>query len=90
MCTAPTSEDRACAEHLAVLLGGETPDPEVTRRRILDAADEHRGPWTRHRSEQQLAAFEADIAACAEVDRYPFAMIGRRNGDHVVLTRHDV
>ncbi len=89
VCTGSTSEDRACADHLAALLGGGAPDPDVTCRRVLDAADEHRAFWTRQRSDAEFAEFEADIAACAEVDRYPFAMIGRRDGDQVVLTRHD-
>lgn len=84
-----TSEDRVCAEHIATLLGSCEPDPTETRRRILDADPEHRRHWTRPRSAEEIAAHEADLAACAQVDRYHFAMVAHRSDDHVVLTRHD-
>jgi 2-phosphosulfolactate phosphatase len=90
VCTgSSTTEDRTCAEHIQRLLSGEPAPVADTRNRILDAADEHRAYWTRQRMPLDEAAHDADVAACAEVDRYPFAMVGRRDGGHVVLTRID-
>jgi 2-phosphosulfolactate phosphatase len=90
VCTGWTSEDRACADHIASLLAGLTPDPTETRSRILAADHEHRASWHRERTAAEIAAHEADLAACAELDRHDFAMVGQRRGDVVVLTRHEV
>jgi 2-phosphosulfolactate phosphatase len=84
-----TSEDRSCAEHLAELLRGAAPDIAPLRDRIRAADDEHRAFWTRPRSAADIAAHGADIAACAEVDRYGFAMVAEPQGGYVQLTRRD-
>ena len=84
-----TSEDRTCAEHIQRLLAGESMSANVTRRRILAAADEHRAYWTRRRMPLDEAAHDADVAACAQVDRYPFAMVGEREPGFIRLTRVD-
>jgi 2-phosphosulfolactate phosphatase len=90
MCTgSSTTEDRTCAEHIQRILSGEPAPVAETRHRILAAADEHRAFWTRQRMPFDEAAHDDDVAACAEVDRYPFAMVGRRDGGQVVLTRFD-
>ncbi len=84
--SAHTSEDLALAEHLTAQLRGERPDPDELRRRILASDGEHRAFWERPRSDADIAGHEADIAACAEVDGYDLAMVGRRDGDVVVLS----
>ncbi len=90
VCTgASTTEDRVCAEHIKRLVEGQPVDDADTRSKILDTADEHIAFWTRERTAADLAAHHADVAACAEVDRYDFAMVAERRGKVVTLTRHD-
>jgi 2-phosphosulfolactate phosphatase len=84
-----TSEDRTCAEHLLGLLRGDVPDTASTRQRILAADSEHRALWSRPRSAADIAAHDADLVACAEIDRYDFAMVADRRAGYVCLTRRD-
>lgn len=90
VCTgSSTSEDRTCAEYIQRLLAGDEVSVAETRDQILAASDEHIAFWTRKRTPLDEAAHAADIAACAEVDRYPFAMLAERHPGFVRLTRVD-
>lgn len=84
-----TSEDRLCAELIRRRLLGSPCDAASARAGILRCVDEHRRGWTRARSAEEDAALVADVTACAEVDRYDFAMPGTRQGDVVTLRRAD-
>jgi 2-phosphosulfolactate phosphatase len=70
-------EDMACAEYMAALLRGEDPNPADYLT------------WTQHlnqnrlegASEEILSQFQADIALCAQVDRFAFALpVQRKDG----------
>lgn len=76
-------EDTACADYLAALLHGETPDPAPFIQRVLasDAA--------RLFSDPDHPAFPAaDMALCTAVDRFDFAMrVERRDGLLIMRSR---
>ncbi len=80
-----TDEDRACADHLAGLLASGVVDVVSIRNRILAAGSAHETQWRRHRGDDELAEFRADVERCADVDRHAIAMVGRRNGSIVEL-----
>lgn len=90
VCTGATSEDRACAEHIARLIEGRVADSDALRAAVLAAGDEHMALWRRHRAGAEVAEFRADLERCADVDRYPFAMVGQRDRSSICLTRRDV
>jgi len=86
VCTGPrTSEDRHCAEHLASLVLGASPDPTELATNIRDAKAEHAELWRRPRDEDEVGAFFADIDRCADVDRHNFVMVGQATAQGVVL-----
>ena len=89
VCTGATSEDRACAELIAGRLTGEPVSAERVRARIIAAGAEHLAGWTRPRTSEESLAFDRDLAACADIDRYDFAMRGERDGPVVTLRRVD-
>ena len=64
-------EDQACAEHIAALLRGETPAPDLNRRWKADFLDVHR---LMDLEEPLRSQFLADIAICQQIDRFDFAM----------------
>lgn len=74
-------EDAACADYIEALLHGKTPDPAqyATRVRQSDfgrrfvAGDNPNLPL-------------ADLALCAEADRFDFAMRAMRGAGHLTLT----
>jgi len=86
VCTGPrTSEDRHCAEHLAGLVLGASPDRSELARRVREAKAEHALAWRRPRDDDEVGAFFADIDRCADVDRHNFAMVGLTTAQGVVL-----
>jgi 2-phosphosulfolactate phosphatase len=76
LCTSTrTSEDRSVADHLAALLLGEEPDPERLADRVRSATVEHAAIWTRPRGPDEVVAWTADVARCALVDHFDFALV---------------
>jgi 2-phosphosulfolactate phosphatase len=73
-------EDIACADYLAALLRGETPDPALFTERVL-ASDAAR-LFTDH---DHPAFPAADMALCTDVDRFDFAMFVERRRDEALL-----
>ncbi|MBX0328122.1 2-phosphosulfolactate phosphatase [Oscillochloris sp. ZM17-4] len=73
-------EDRACADYLAALLRGQTPDPRLFAARVA-ASDFGR----RFGSPAYPALPAADVAYAAAVDRFDFAMPVRREADRMLL-----
>lgn len=84
LCTGDTSEDEACAAHLGAILGGANPDPVDLAAAVRAAGLEHIAQW-RNPDDEKHADFVTDLEACSTVDRYAFAMVGRRNGTTVEL-----
>jgi 2-phosphosulfolactate phosphatase len=77
-------EDLACAEYLAGLLRGETPDPALYLQRVYQS--------------QNAALFTdpdnpdfppEDMALCAQLDRFDFALPVRRVDGRLEMTRGD-
>ncbi|HEX2028166.1 MAG TPA: 2-phosphosulfolactate phosphatase [Nitriliruptorales bacterium] len=73
-------EDRACADYLAALLGGERPDPEPYLRRVpaSEAAQDFGRddrPWLP----------QADVDAAVQLDRFDLAMPVEHDGDRLVM-----
>lgn len=75
-------EDIACADYIEALLCGEKPDPDAFSRRVRNSDFGQRfgsSSWP------NLPA--ADLALCAQVDRYDFAMPVIRSNDHLLIRR---
>jgi len=85
--TEQTGEDQACAEYMAALLGGETPDAAGLLGRIHDKALRDfrtyisRGIWTK----AQGTALEADLDCCLSLDRFDFAMVVQQRDGLLVM-----
>ncbi len=78
VCTGETDEDWACAEFIANLVRGREADARALAARILASAPVHRKLWSHHQEPNVVDSFMADLAYCAEVDRFDFAMVGER------------
>jgi 2-phosphosulfolactate phosphatase len=96
VCTGETPEDRACAQFMAARLatGGASlsaGEREGERRALGDAivaaVEDHLALMTRRHDEDEIDGFRRDVERCAAVDRYDFAMVGRRREDRVILMR---
>jgi 2-phosphosulfolactate phosphatase len=85
LCTGRTAEDRACAEHLAGLLGGSAPDRAALVAGVRAGAAEHAGRYARKPASERVD-LSRDLSFCCDVDRSDFAMVGEARDGHVVLT----
>ncbi|MEV4282579.1 2-phosphosulfolactate phosphatase [Actinoplanes xinjiangensis] len=83
--TGRTTEDRACAGHLAALLGGSAPDRADLVAGVRAGAAEHAGRYARKPASEKVD-LSRDLSFCCDVDRSDFAMIGEVRDDHVALT----
>jgi len=72
-------EDKACAEYIEACLRGQTPDPEPYLERVLNALE------LNHMSAEQFPYLKSDIAYCACLDAFPFAMPVTRENGHLVM-----
>jgi 2-phosphosulfolactate phosphatase len=76
-------EDRACASYIAELLDGRSLDPRPYLQAAAQsaaAADLQRGVALGYRG-----VHAADVSRCLELDRFPFAMLARRERHGLVL-----
>lgn len=85
VCASATGEDRACADHLAALLSGRSPDSDATAARVTRAAHDHCRQWRRHHADAAVRRFRDDASVCGRVDCFEFAMAGRVSGESVCL-----
>jgi 2-phosphosulfolactate phosphatase len=87
LCTGSLSEDEACARHLDAILRGDDPSPAALAAAVRFAGEEHRQRWQAGGGGEDAddPIFDADMAACADVDRYGFVMLGRAAGRTVEL-----
>ncbi|MBK9714149.1 MAG: 2-phosphosulfolactate phosphatase [Kouleothrix sp.] len=74
-------EDIACADYIAALLRGDAPEPAEYARRARESDFGRRFTDPHH-----PATPAADLACCASVDRFDFAMPVDRRGDLLVMT----
>jgi len=77
-------EDRACADYLAALLRGQTPDPARFAARVV-ASDFGR----RFVEPDHPALPAADLSYAIAIDRFAFAMPVRRSADLLVIEPAD-
>jgi 2-phosphosulfolactate phosphatase len=69
-------EDAACADYLAALLRGESPDPAPFLQRVYDS-----GPGRMFADPARPALPAVDLDYCTQLDRFGFAMLaGREDG----------
>lgn len=73
-------EDAACADYLEALLSGKNPDPARYAQRVRDSDF---GQRFLADTDNHLPA--SDLALCAEVDRFDFAMRALRIDGHLQL-----
>ncbi len=73
-------EDVAMAEYLSARLEGQQPDPEPYLARVSSF-----NPRRVSDDPGVIARFEADLALCAQIDRFSFGLQVQREGDLVVL-----
>jgi len=73
-------EDQSCAEYLAARLCGENPDPTPFLKRVRDSGD------AKLFYDPARPEFpEIDLAHCAQIDRFDFALpVARQDGRHVM------
>lgn len=83
--TGSTTGDLDCGRRLAELIAGGAPDQGELGAAVTAAADQHRGFWSRRRSGGEVAAFLADIDACARVDSSAMVLVGHAVDGAVVL-----
>ncbi len=77
-------EDRACAEYMAALLRGETPD----WRDYMNWEPDLRAVHHLERLPQPLLGqFEADLVLCQIIDTYPWAMAIRRSEGLLIMEK---
>ncbi len=81
----PYGEDDACADYLAALLRGETPDDAATLAAVLNASESR--PFT-DPAEPDFP--ETDLHFVTAIDRFAFAMPVTREGDLLVARRYDI
>ena len=74
-------EDIACADYLEALLRGDRPNPARFEQRVRDS-DFGR----RFAAGTNPSLPVADLDLCAQADRFTFAMLAARRGEHFVLT----
>ena len=85
--TEQAGEDQACAEYMAALLYGETPDAATLLGRIHDKAIQDfrtyvsKGIWT----EAKGTVLEADLDCCLTLDRFDFAMVVQQRDGLLVM-----
>jgi len=85
--TEETGEDQACAEYMAALLRGETPDAATVLGHIHDNALQDfrtyvsEGIWAKAKG----IALEADLACCLSLDRFDFAMVVQQRDGLLVM-----
>jgi 2-phosphosulfolactate phosphatase len=73
-------EDRACADYLEALMCGDRVDLE----RVIERVRTSRAAQTLKDPEHPRFS-PADVECAVDVDRFPFAMVVRRKGDHLVM-----
>ncbi|GIG00436.1 putative 2-phosphosulfolactate phosphatase [Catellatospora citrea] len=86
ICTGRTTEDWACARHLADLLEGSAPRRADLVTGIMDGAAEHDHHYARLPASERPDT-SRDLSFCCDVDRSAFAMVGEVRKDHVVLAK---
>jgi 2-phosphosulfolactate phosphatase len=74
-------EDAACADYIAALLRGETPDAAPFLRRVRDSAP---GRMFADPARHEFPAEDLDY--CTDVDRFDFAMLTERRDGLLVMT----
>lgn len=84
LCTGDTAEDTACARHLGRLLAGGLPDPAELAAGVRAGAQEQMARWG-DPDDAKHADFVDDVKVCSDVDRYDFAMVGRRSDSAIEL-----
>lgn len=73
-------DDRACADHLAARLRGERPDPAALIERV------YRSQAAAKFLDDNKPAFpRRDLELATELDRFDFAMVGRREGGQLII-----
>ncbi len=75
-------EDVACADYIEVLLRGGAPDPEHFANRVRNS-DFGR----RFQEGRNTHLPTADLSLCAQPDRFDFALLAARCGEHLTLQR---
>jgi 2-phosphosulfolactate phosphatase len=73
-------EDAACADYIAALLRGESPDPAPFLRRVRESDS---GKLFADPTHHEFSA--EDLDACTDLDRFDFAMLAERRGDLLVM-----
>lgn len=77
-------EDRACAEYIAALLRGETPDPA----RYMGWLDDFIAVHRLHELDEPIRSqFYADLDLCRLADRFDWALPVAREDDMLVMRR---
>jgi 2-phosphosulfolactate phosphatase len=79
LCTGDTAEDISCAHHLGGLLAEGIADTAELAAGVRAGAQEHMALWRDPRAGKH-DGFMEDVEVCSDVDRYDFAMVGRRSG----------
>lgn len=76
-------EDVACADYLEALLRGEAPDPAIFAARVRDS-DFGRRFVAGNNPNLPIS----DLALCAQVDRFDFALLATHTDGHLRLQRY--
>lgn len=71
-------EDIACAEYIAALLGGRSPDPGPCIRRVRDS-------YAGRMFGTRPGFDPADLACCTQIDRWDVAMLAQPHNGRLVL-----
>jgi len=73
-------EDAACADYIAALLSGESPDPSPFLRRVRESDS---GKLFADPTHHEFSA--EDLDACTDLDRFDFAMLAERRDGLLVM-----
>lgn len=76
-------EDVACAKYMSALLRGQKPDPTGYLAWVTGYLSDR----LHEASEDLINRFKIDLETCSQVDRFPFSMPVKRQGDLLVMER---
>lgn len=78
-------EDQLCVDYLHRLLTGETVDAAATLQQVKALGEQVVAAWRGRVPQEQLDNFAADLTCCLDLDRFDFAIVGKRQDNLWVL-----